>query len=104
MIAVEVVYCPVAGVSDRVKLELPEGTTMAQALATSGLLEKYGLKAEEAEVGIWCRKEGLDTVLRERDRVEIYRPLQCDPKEARRLRYKQRPPAAKRAVSGSPSR
>jgi putative ubiquitin-RnfH superfamily antitoxin RatB of RatAB toxin-antitoxin module len=104
MIAVEVVYCPVAGVADRVQLELPEGSTVALALAASGLLEKHGLKAEEAAVGIWCRNETLDTVLRERDRVEIYRPLQCDPKEARRLRYKQRPPAAKRTVSGSPSR
>jgi hypothetical protein len=39
-------------------------------------------------IGVWGRKQPLDAALRDRDRVELYRPLQVDPKEARRLRYK----------------
>jgi len=105
MIAIEVVYCPCPGVAERVTLELPDGSTLAQALAASGLLARYGLSEGSAEVGVWGRKEGLDTALRERDRVEIYRPLQCDPKEARRLRYKQRGTTGRKSpVSDSPTR
>jgi uncharacterized protein len=49
------------------------------------------------EAGIWGRKLPLHTLLRERDRVELYRALRVDPKEARRLRYKRAkgPAAAK---------
>ena len=45
-------------------------------------------------------------MLRDRDRVEIYRPLTVDPKEARRLRYRRRDPAtgARARVSGNPTR
>ena len=96
MIGVEVVYCPAPGVADRVSLSLADGSTLAQAIAASGLCERHGLDPAALEAGIWGRKEPGETPLRERDRVEIYRPLQCDPKEARRLRYKQRPAAAKR--------
>jgi putative ubiquitin-RnfH superfamily antitoxin RatB of RatAB toxin-antitoxin module len=39
-------------------------------------------------VGVWGRKARLDHVLREGDRVEIYRPLQIDPKLARRERFR----------------
>jgi len=48
---------------------------------TDQLLER-GLK-----VGIWGRTRSLDTPLRDMDRVEVYRALKVDPKEARRLRY-----------------
>jgi putative ubiquitin-RnfH superfamily antitoxin RatB of RatAB toxin-antitoxin module len=82
-----------------VNLSLPDGSALRDALAASGLLLKYGLDEASAVVGIWARKQPLDAPLRERDRVEIYRPLQCDPKEARRLRYKQRA-----GVSGNPKR
>jgi len=47
------------------------------------------LAAADLKVGIWARKVDLQTPLREHDRVELYRPLTADPKEARRLRYKQ---------------
>lgn len=104
MIAVEVVYCPSPGVIDRVALSLPDGSRLQQAVEASGLPVRHGLDLATATVGIWGRKELLDAPLRERDRVEIYRPLQCDPKEARRLRYKQRPPGKKAALSGSPPR
>jgi hypothetical protein len=47
--------------------------------------------AEDApwKVGVWGQLRTLDHVLRDRDRVEIYRPLQIDPKDARRLRHRQ---------------
>lgn len=95
MIQVEVVYCPSPGTADRVVLSLADGSTLGAALEASGLPARHGWRADEAQVGVWGRKETLDTPLRERDRVEVYRPLQCDPKEARRLRYKQRAPAKK---------
>jgi len=90
MIEVEVVYCAQPGAIDRVELALPDGSTLGAALAASGMLSRHGLSAEGVLAGIWGRKQPLGAVLRGRDRVEIYRPLQCDPKEARRLRYRAR--------------
>jgi putative ubiquitin-RnfH superfamily antitoxin RatB of RatAB toxin-antitoxin module len=84
---VEVVYCPAPGVDERVALTLPVGATLADALAASGLPACHGLQHETLRAGIWSRVRDPATVLRERDRVEIYRPLTVDPKEARRLRY-----------------
>ena len=40
-------------------------------------------------LGVWGKPRSADTLLRDRDRVEIYRPLTVDPKEARRQRYRQ---------------
>ena len=66
---------------DAVEVELPEGATLADALAASGLgapdvvaYAIHGVRAEPAQV------------LREGDRVELLRPLQADPKDARRRR------------------
>lgn len=94
---VEVVYCPAPGRCERVALKLPDGATVGDAVAASGLCERHGLAADAIEIGVWCRKQPLQTRLRERDRVELYRPLQIDPKEARRQRYKR----ARQAASGS---
>jgi putative ubiquitin-RnfH superfamily antitoxin RatB of RatAB toxin-antitoxin module len=88
-ISVEVVYCPTPGPGDcdRVTVSLPVGATLAQALTASGVLQRNGLEIEGLRVGVWTKLRALDTVLVERDRVEIYRPLKVDPKEARRQRY-----------------
>ncbi len=86
-ISVAVVFCPAPGQVDQVNLQLAPGTTLAQALQASGLLQRQGLQLQQVQAGIWGRVQSLDTVLREQDRVELYRPLQVDPKEARRLRY-----------------
>ncbi len=86
-IQVEVVYCPAPGVTDLVALTLPAGTTLAQALEASGLRQRHALPADGLRVGIWGKAKEHGQVLRERDRVEVYRPLQVDPKEARRQRY-----------------
>ena len=68
-------------------LSVPAGTTVEQAVAQSGLLQAIpGIDLAINMVGIHGKRKPLDTVLREHDRVEVYRPLQADPKEARRRR------------------
>lgn len=84
-ITVEVVFSPAAREIHQVTLTLPMGATLRQALEASGLTD-----AEHADlaVGIWGRRASGGTRLKEGDRVEIYRPLTVDPKEARRVRYR----------------
>jgi len=68
-------------------VELPAGATVEQAIRASGLLEVHAeVDLAVNQVGIFGKKKKLDTVLRALDRVEVYRPLQADPKEARRRR------------------
>ena len=89
MARVEVVYCPGPHQADIVELDLPDGATLADALDVSGVLQRHGLALDGLRAGIWCKARPLDTVLRDRDRVEVWRGLQVDPKEARRLRHRQ---------------
>lgn len=94
---VEVAYSPGPGVVETVALCLPPGTTLGEALAASGLAARHpSLLALPA--GVWGRVLPPETLLRDRDRVEVYRPLVVDPKEARRRR--QRQPAER----GTPNR
>jgi putative ubiquitin-RnfH superfamily antitoxin RatB of RatAB toxin-antitoxin module len=89
VIAVEVVYAAAPHQISRVELTLAPGSTVADALAASGLAAQVvSDDAGRPRVGVWGRLAALDASLRERDRVEIYRPLQVDPKEARRQRYR----------------
>lgn len=95
---VEVVYCPQPGACEQVSLVLPQGARLDQALQASGLCQRHGLAPEEVVAGLWSRKAAGDTELRDQDRVEIYRPLKVDPKEARRARYRgQRPKPGSRS-------
>ena len=88
-LAIVVAYSPRAGAVDVVDVSLPDGATLEQALRASGLLERHPeLVLESIKVGIWGRNSTLAEALRDADRVEVYRPLQVDPKEARRLRYR----------------
>lgn len=83
------VYSPAERLIDRVDIELPAGATVADALAASGLLARHpGLAAAGQRMGVWGRPCGSDEPLRDGDRVELYRPLKVDPKEARRLRQR----------------
>jgi putative ubiquitin-RnfH superfamily antitoxin RatB of RatAB toxin-antitoxin module len=86
--AVEVVYSAAAGKIDHSLLRLPPGATVLDALKASGLLERHG-HLDLDRLGVWGRLAPADQVLRDRDRVEVYRALLVDPKEARRLRYRQ---------------
>src|SRR5215212_8441867 len=77
------------GLADECSIELPAGATLIDALGASGVLERHpGIDLARQAVGIWGRVCALDTPLKEGDRVEIYRPLQVDPKEARRRRQR----------------
>ena len=89
MLAVSVAYSPRAGEVDEMLLAVPPGSTVADALERSLIIQRHpNLDLATQRVGIWGKLCSLETALRERDRVEIYRPLQVDPKEARRLRYR----------------
>lgn len=73
------------------QLILPVGvapdTTAEQAIIASGILQKFpDIDLTSNKIGIFGKLVKLDTVLREKDRVEIYRPLIADPKEVRRQR------------------
>jgi putative ubiquitin-RnfH superfamily antitoxin RatB of RatAB toxin-antitoxin module len=69
------------------ELEVEQGTTIEQAIVRSGILAQVpGIDLSVQPVGIYSKKKTLDTVLREHDRIEIYRPLLADPKETRRKR------------------
>jgi uncharacterized protein len=69
------------------KSEVPKGTTIAEAIRLSGILDKFpGIDLEKGKFGIFGKLSKVDTVLREKDRIEIYRPLIADPKEVRRKR------------------
>jgi len=90
-IAVTLVYSPCAGQVDETALTLPVGSTVGAALQASGLVQRWpDMDLSAAAVGVWGRLQALDHVLRDGDRVEAYRPLQVDPKEARRKRQRAR--------------
>lgn len=68
-------------------VELEEGSRLCDAIDKSGLAQKFDhFEVDPRRVGIFGKKVGLDQVLRDGDRVEIYRPLLADPKEVRRQR------------------
>jgi putative ubiquitin-RnfH superfamily antitoxin RatB of RatAB toxin-antitoxin module len=85
-VRIEVVYAlPLR--QDVISLELAEGATVGQALAASGMQARHPLlDLRLVRVGVWGRPAALDARLSDGDRVEIYRPLQADPKELRRRR------------------
>ncbi len=71
-------------------LEVEQGTTLEQAIVQSGILSDYPqIDLSKDKVGIFSKFAKLDTVLREKDRVEIYRPLIADPKAVRKQRAAQ---------------
>ena len=86
MIEVEVAYATPARQS-LLRLSVPAGSTLGEAIDRSGIRDEWPeIEVAPARVGVFGRKMPLDAVLCEGDRVEIYRPLIADPKEARRRR------------------
>ena len=74
-----------------IPLEVTEGTTVMEAIAQSGLAERYPQLFPVAErLGLYGKTCSGTTVLGNGDRVEICRPLKADPKEARRNRVARR--------------
>ncbi len=83
---VEVVYARPER-QELIGFTVPVGATVQQALEVSGFLQKYPeIDLATGKFGIFSKLAKLDTLLRERDRVEIYRPLIADPKEVRKQR------------------
>jgi putative ubiquitin-RnfH superfamily antitoxin RatB of RatAB toxin-antitoxin module len=73
-----------------VELQLPFGSRLVDALRESGLLAGLpDAEVDALQTGIWGRKLPPDHVLRDGDRVELYRALKVDPKVARRERFSQ---------------
>lgn len=86
MIAVEVCF-PMAHKQELVSVRLTAGSTLKDAVEASGLLAKYPeIDLAKNKFGIWNKLSKPDAALRDRDRVEIYRPLIADPKEVRKQR------------------
>lgn len=86
MIGIEVAYAA-PGQQILLSLSVAQGTTVAEGIEQSNIRDEFPeLKMDLKTVGIFSRKVPTDQMLREGDRVEIYRPLIIDPKEARRLR------------------
>lgn len=85
-IKIEIVYA-LPNEQTLLKLEVPQGSTIAEGVKLSGLLEKYPeIDVQKGKFGLFGKLSKVDTVLREKDRIEIYRPLIADPKEVRRKR------------------
>jgi putative ubiquitin-RnfH superfamily antitoxin RatB of RatAB toxin-antitoxin module len=85
-IRVSVVYCPPGIVWQR-DVDLRVGATIRDAIEASGVLTAFPhLAGGRLEVGVFSRPRAPDAPLADGDRVEIYRPLAIDPKEARRRR------------------
>lgn len=73
------------------RIAVPCGTTVRDAIERSGLLAEHpGIDAANLMVGIWNHRCSLDSTVRAQDRIEVYRPLTADPKEARRRRARNR--------------
>jgi len=98
-IEVELVYAAAPHQLMHRVLRLPPGATAADALRASGWREQLGPDVIDGlKLGLWGRACTPDVVLRAKDRLELYRPLQVDPKEARRQRYRR--DGVKRAPRG----
>jgi putative ubiquitin-RnfH superfamily antitoxin RatB of RatAB toxin-antitoxin module len=97
MMRVDFICSPQARQVVMLELTLPEGATLQQALRAAAADPQLAFLCDGAwDGGVWGRRLPVSTVLKEGDRVEAYRSLRCDPKEARRLRYRQSPAPARR--------
>ena len=75
-----------------VEVELPEGATVGDAIVASMLESRFaGADLGTVEVGVWGNRVERDSLLRDGDRVELYRALKADPKDQRRRRARPKP-------------
>ena len=69
------------------RLDVPEGSTIADAISLSGLLNQYPeIDLETQKVGVFGKISKLDSPVKEGDRVEIYRKIIADPQQVQRRR------------------
>ena len=86
LISVEVVY-PLPQKQEIFSVNLPPGATVREAIESSGVLARYPeIDLAKSKLGVFAKLAKPDSVLRDRDRVEIYRPMIADPKEVRKQR------------------
>jgi len=86
LLAIDVIYA-LPDKQQLVKLQLPAGSTVRQAIDASGLLQKHPeIDLARNKIGTFGKLSKADAVLRDQDRVEIYRPLIADPEEVRKQR------------------
>ena len=89
-LTVEVV-CADAGQVIRRRVELAPGSTVMQAIETSGITAWLPqAMLDPARLGVFARRVSAGHVLTDGDRIEIYRPLQLDPMDARRRRARRK--------------
>ncbi len=84
-ISVEVVYAEPARAVVKV-VQVTAGVSVREVIECSGILDEVGGDAASRPVGIFGRVVPLDTPVGAGDRIELYRPLTADPKQARRRR------------------
>ena len=85
-VVVQVVYA-LPGAQEVVEVELEEGAPVEAALDASGIAARHPeIDLKTQRIGVWGRPVTRATEVRDRDRVEIYRALSADPKQARRRR------------------
>ncbi|MFT4059156.1 MAG: RnfH family protein [Legionella sp.] len=85
MVKIELIYVNKARKTVHFSLELNDGATVADALDASAIYSSHP-ETKAMMVGIYAKQVALDTLLKDGDRVEIYRPLLLDPKDNRRHR------------------
>lgn len=79
-----------------IRVTCAAGATISDAIERSGILTRYPeIDLTRNKVGVYGKLAKLDGLVRERDRIEIYRPLLADPKEIRRQRAEQGKPMKK---------
>lgn len=88
LIQITLVYSPQSRITREIMMDVLAGTTVHQALLQSKLQDDFpNLTVRPDHVGVWGRKVDQSHVLRDQDRIEIYRDLTVDPKVARRERF-----------------
>lgn len=87
LLRIEVVFADVARAHVKT-VQVGQGATVADAVRASGIADEIGSDIDYSRIGVFGRVVSPNSPLRDGDRVEIYRPLKIDPKEARRRRAK----------------
>ncbi|MBL4647558.1 MAG: RnfH family protein [Gammaproteobacteria bacterium] len=86
MVSIEVVYA-LADKQALLNIQVPKDSTVQQAIECSGLLQQFpDIDLTKNAVGVFGRSVDLQHIVEAGNRIEIYRPLVIDPKEARRRR------------------
>jgi len=88
-VRVELAYSPAPRHVELLTMTVSPGTSVLQALRASPWLSQFPeIDLQTVTAGVWGRRVPLSHALRDGDRVEVYRSLKVDPKEARRVRYR----------------